>query len=819
MGLLLAFQVAATNKPRCNSDSYSSEVLKKEQISETCIKYEIKVSYDGTRSYGLSHYSIGIPCGKITNASNSEGWKMVFGKDRTTGVYGLKVDNIEGFGERGPDSFVVKFTWCSDKSSCIKELGVVSYKAGRCVSYDTLSHPDDPDTTQTCSTLLASLQKKNATCSTSNDGELQVIIQDGQEPFVYTWSNGATSASTKDLAVGMYAVTIKDAKGNILTLKGEITAPPPIVITESVLNPSCSGLNNGSITITVTGGTGEYTYAWSNGSTVQNQSNLLSGFYSVSVTDSTGCSAVKTVVLTNGALISAEALLTRPSCTQTNGSIDITPVGGIAPYTYLWSTGATTQDLQNVAAGNYLVTITDAGGCLTRKIYALTVNNTLLVQYLMKPTTCAAENIGAIDLSISGGTAPYTIKWQDGPTTEDRSGLTVGIYQVNVTDAAGCSTETVININKRPLQVSSIVNQPTCAQDLGSITVSPTDGVPPYTYSWSNGETDNTIEDLPNGSYTVTITDAAGCSEIQSFFIVSPAAIEVTSVINNTQCGNEGSFAIDLTVSGGGFSYTYLWSTGSTSEDISGLNAGTYSVAIKDASGCMINKEFIIDPVSLNWSCLITPPTAPVVCGSVGNFLFTGVVDATTYQWAVTSTDNNWSITSGSSDSSVVYSAGNAGSSATFTLTVTKNGCTQTCSYTVTGGCVVRDNTGGGDPTSNDPCTTPPTIPPVVVDPPQPGDPEEENGHGCKVNIVHAYPNPFKDKVNFEWTAPANDRVRLEIFDVHGNRVSVVYEGPVTKGTRYSFDWSAMGHRDCAYYFRYTSSKTTSHGKLLRSNR
>lgn len=813
---MLAFQVAATKRPSCDSDSYSSEVLKEEQISETCIKYEIKVSYDGTRSFGLSHYSIGIPCGEIKDASNSENWPMVFGKDRTTGVYGLKVDDINGFGERGADSFIIKFTWCSS-NSCTKELGVVAYKAGRCVDYDTLSHQDDPDTTQTCSTLLASLQKKNVTCSASNDGELQVIIQDGQEPFVYSWSNGATTASTQNLAAGMYAVTIKDAKGNTLTLKGEISAPPPLVITESVVNPSCSGQNTGSIVLTVAGGTGGYAYAWSNGSSVQNQSNLASGFYTVTVTDSTGCSAVKTIVLTNGTLISAEASFGRPTCTQTNGSIDITPMGGTAPYTYLWSTGATTQDLQNVAAGNYLVTITDAGGCFTRKIYTLNVNNTLSLQHLVTPTSCAGDNSGAINVSISGGTAPYTIQWQDGPTTEDRSGLTVGFYQVTVTDAAGCSAQAVISVNKKPLQVSSIVNQPTCAQGLGSISVSPIGGVPPYTYVWSNGETDNAIEDLTKGNYIVVITDATGCSETQSFFIVPPAVINVTGVINNPQCGNEGSFAIDLSVTGGKFPYTFLWSTGSTSEDISGLSAGTYSVDITDAFSCVMKKEFIINPVSLNWSCLINPITTPVVCGSVGNFLSTGVSDATTYQWTVTSTDNNWSITSGSGDSSVVYTAGNAGSSATFSISVTKNGCTQTCSYTVTNGCVERDNTGGGDPTSNDPCTTPPTTPPVVVEPPQTEDPgEEEPSHGCKVKIVHAYPNPFHDKLKLEWTAPANDKVRLEIFDVHGTRLGVVYEGAVTAGRRYSFEWSATGLKDYVYYYRYTSSKNVDYGKLLR---
>lgn len=816
IGVLFAFQVAALQKPSCTSDSYSSEVLNEKQVSENCIEYEIKVSYDGTKSFGLSHYSIAIPCGEIKNATNSENWKMVFGKDRKTGVYGLKIDDISGFGERGADSFTIKFTWCSS-STCIKELGIVSYKAGQCVGYDTLSNEEEPDTTQTCSTLLASLQKKNATCSSITDGRLQVVIQDGQEPFIYSWSNGGNTAAIQNLGAGTYSVTITDAKGNTLTLTDQISVPPAIVISETIINPSCSGTNNGSIALAVEGGAGGYTFSWSNGSKVQNLNNLASGFYTVTVSDSTGCSTNKTIVLANGAVISAEVLFTRPSCTQANGGIDITPVGGVAPYTYLWSNGATTQDLQNVAGGNYLVTITDAGGCLTRKIYTLAVNNTLSIQQKVTPISCAGDTFGAIDLTISGGTSPYTIKWLDGPTTEDRTGLTLGSYQVTVTDAIGCTTTSLIGVNMKTLQVNSIVTQPTCSQSLGSITVTPIAGVEPYTYSWSNGDTDNTIDNLTPGNYTVTITDAAGCSEFQSFFIVAPTAITATSIINNTQCGDEASFSINISVTGGKSPYTFLWSNGVTAEDVSGLTAGTYTVDIKDAYGCQAKKEFTIDPLSINWSCLINPVSAPIVCGSVGNMLSTGVADAGTYQWTVTSTDNSWSITSGSADSLVVYTAGAAGSSATFTLAVTKNGCTQTCSYVVTGGCVVRDNTGGGDPTSSDPCTTQPTTPPVVVEEPKPEQPAEEDSKKCaKTSIVGAYPNPFKSKVNLEWTAPSNDVVRVEIFDTHGNRLNVVYEGAVTAGKLYSFDWTAPTSKGSVYYVRYTSSKTVTYKRLVR---
>jgi hypothetical protein len=824
--LLVAFKASAHKRrpPSCNGDAYSTQILKETKISETCVNYEIKVSYDGTRTYGLSHYSIAIPCGEVKNLSNSAGWPMVFGKDPTTGVYGLKVDNVNGFGERSAASFTIKFTWCS-ASSCTKDLGVVAYKFGQCVSYDTLKS-DKPEPPQTCSTLLASLQKTNATCSSAKDGQLQAVIQDGTAPFVYSWSNGATTSAAQNLGAGKYSVTIKDAKGNVLTLNEEITSSPPIVITGAVLNPACSGAMNGSVDLSATGGTGVYTYVWSNGSTAQDLSGVASGVYTVKVTDAAGCFAEKSFALTNGALIAVTSSLHHPSCTQANGGVDITSVTGVSPHTFLWSNGSTTQNLQNVGAGTYTVKITDALGCSVEKSFTLRLNNTLAPTFVVTPTSCLGDNSGAIDLTINGGTAPYTIKWTDGPTAEDRSGLVAGNYQVTVTDAAGCSTQLNISVFKKPIQVSATVNQPKCSGELGSITLTPpTGGVPPYTYVWSNGETGPSIDELIAGVYNVTITDGSGCSTKLFYGIITPTAIEITGTINNTQCGANGLYNIDATVVGGKFPYSYVWSNGATTQDISGVSAGTYTVTVKDALACAVQKQFVIDAVTANWSCLINAPAAPAVCKSAGNTIATGVAGATTYLWTVSSSDNSWAITSGSTDSLAVYTAGNPGSTATFTLAITKNGCSQTCSYTVSAnGCVERDNTGGGDPTSSDPCTGGPTTPPVPPVPPtNPPTPEEPNHGGCKPKVVECYPNPFhdKDKVHFEWTASKNEHVRLEIYDSHGHRVCVAYEGTVKAGQKYGCDWNANTSsggcgKDKNYFYRYTCSKGVDTGRLVR---
>jgi SprB repeat len=818
---------AHAQKPTCSGNSYSSEILKEVKISETCIAYEIKVSYDGTRAFGLSHFVIGIPCGEIKDASNSANWPIVFGKDPTTGVYGLKIDNISGFGGSGTASFTIQFTWCGD-NSCSKQVGVVSYKAGQCVDYDTLTYtkPTDPPT---CSKLTATLQKKNVTCAGGADGQLDVIVQSGKAPLAYTWSTGATTAVAQNLTEGAYAVTVIDASGNTLTLNETLTAPQPVAITESLINPSCNGSANGSIALTASGGSGAYFYTWSNGSTLQNLSNLSGGAYSVTVTDSQGCSAQKSFTLTNSTSITVAVLFSHPSCGQANGTIDITPTGGTAPYSYLWSNGVTTQDLQNFGAGTYSVKITDAAGCYVNQMYALRNISTLTLSFSVTPTQCVDNASGAIDLIVRGGTAPYTYLWQNGATTEDLTGLTEGTYKVTVSDAGGCSASISIRVFKKTFLVSSEVIEISCANDLGSITITPVDGVAPYTYTWSNGATGNSISGLTGGVYTVTITDGSGCSITRTFVLASPTAISATSAVSNSQCGSEGAYSIDLSVSGGSFPYTYLWFTGAATEDVMSLNSGTYSVQIADANGCTITKDVVVSTVSIGWSCLINQPAAQATCGAAGNVLATSITDAVGYLWSVSSSDGRWAITAGSISASIIYTAGSAGSNATFTLAITKDGCTQTCSYTTAvNGCVLKDNTGGGDPSVDDPCATPSstttagttttsaaTPPDTSKDSDKDTDTDEDDVEKHQLH-VKAYPNPFDEKLNFEWTAPDNDHVRIELFDALGRRLTVLYDGEVSAKQTYAVDWNTSNMHDHLCFYRYTSTKEVMHGKLLK---
>jgi hypothetical protein len=805
------------HQPDCQGNCFTTQVISAKITGDCCTEYELRVSHDGTCRYDLSHFTVALPCGTIASLSNSRNWKQEIGKDPTTGLRGFKIDDIPSFGKDGKNSFTVNVKVCGD-SSCLEKITTVAYKAGQCVDYQTLHYDvtgscgTPPDTTKTCSTLTASISTKNISCFGANNGELRVQVQEGKAPFSYAWSTGATDSVLLNTSAGAYAVTVSDADGNVLTLNGTITSPPAITLSETVFNPSCSGSGNGFIDVTALGGSGSLTYLWNTGATTQDISNLNAGLYTLIITDSLGCSKQKSYMLVNNVRITLSGVITKASCGGTNGGVNVSITGGTAPYTYAWDNGATTEDLTNVPAGTYRITVTDANGCKGQSAFVVTENNTLRVTFTTISAGCFNEATGAIDVTVAGGTAPYTYSWQHGPTTEDISGLIGGIYRLTVTDNAGCSLLTPINVPKKSIQVNTQIIQPFCLGDsTGSIIITPVEsGV--YTYVWSTGDTTNTVTQLPIGTYAVTITDASGCSRTLSYNISQPIPVSLSSTTSNNQCGTEGSFAIDLVVTGGKAPYTYQWSNGAATQDLQNLNSGTYSVLVKDANACSASKTITIAPSSTSYDCTIAPAATSFVCGSAGNILNAAVADAQLYQWSVVSSDTSWVITSGASASSAIFMAGTSGSTATFSLTIQKDGCTKTCTYAVASGCTVRDNNGGGDPSSGDPCDSTVVVPPQEPDPEEPPTEEPESCYSFSV-----YPNPFVRNVTIEWVADKNDRVKVVIVDACGRVVARLFDGNVIKCEKYTVEWDTEGRaRESLYFYRIISSTHTEQGKLFR---
>jgi hypothetical protein len=210
------------------------------------------------------------------------------------------------------------------------------------------------------------------------------------------------------------------------------------------------------------GGTAPYTYLWSNGATTEDLAGITAGTYTVTITDANGCTTTASVTITEPtATLGATTTQTDVLCFgNSTGAIDLTINGGTAPYAYLWSNGATSEDLTNIAAGTYDVTITDGNGCtITSSVTITEPTATLAATTTQTDVLCFGNSTGAIDLTITGGTAPYAYLWSNGATSEDLAGITAGTYTVTITDANGCSTTASVTITEPTATLGATTTQ------------------------------------------------------------------------------------------------------------------------------------------------------------------------------------------------------------------------------------------------------------------------------------------------------------------------------------------------------------------------
>ncbi|MDQ8144417.1 beta strand repeat-containing protein, partial [Chryseobacterium sp. CFS15] len=481
----------------------------------------------------------------------------------------------------------------------------------------------------------------NIACNGGSTGAINLTPTGGSAPYTFNWGGGITTEDRTGLAAGTYTVTITDANGCTGTVTATVTQPTAMSATVSQTNVSCNSGSNGTAGIVVTGGTAPYTYSWSpSGGTAATATGLLAGTYTVTVTDANACTITRTVTITQPTAISGTTVVTNIACNGgSTGAINLTPTGGSAPYTFNWGGGITTEDRTGLSAGTYTVTITDANGCTGTVTATVTqpasaISGTTVVTNI----ACNGGSTGAINLTPTGGSAPYTFNWGGGITTEDRTGLAAGTYTVTITDANGC-TGTVTATVTQPTAMSATVSQTNVSCNSGSngtAGIVVTGGTAPYTYSWSpSGGTAATATGLLAGTYTVTVTDANACTITRTVTITQPTAISGTTVVTNIACNGGSTGAINLTPTGGSAPYTFNWGGGITTEDRTGLAAGTYTVTITDANGC-----------SGTVTATVTQPTAMsatvsqtnVSCNSGSNgtagIVVTGGTAPYTYAWS-----------------------------------------------------------------------------------------------------------------------------------------------------------------------------------------
>ncbi|HQI70736.1 MAG TPA: gliding motility-associated C-terminal domain-containing protein, partial [Bacteroidales bacterium] len=292
----------------------------------------------------------------------------------------------------------------------------------------------------------------------------------------------------------------------------------------------CFGYSGGMANLNPWGGTPPYSYLWSNGSTTEDLSGVPAGTYTVTVTDNNGCIAYSgTVINEPSDSLSTQITIVNPSCNGfDNGSISINPSGGTTPYYLRWDDtdfliSNTGHLLADLFAGSYQIIVTDANGCQNQQTVTLIAPEELILDTTTTIVSCYGGSDGQIDMTVSGGTLPYSYLWSNGFNSEDLSGMTAGYYSVTVTDAQGCITKITCLINSRPeIEVSSTTVPISCIDNAdGSILVIPSGGTGDISYLWSNGITENQIQNLAAGNYSVTLTDALGCMRNFDFTVPS----------------------------------------------------------------------------------------------------------------------------------------------------------------------------------------------------------------------------------------------------------------------------------------------------------
>lgn len=375
--------------------------------------------------------------------------------------------------------------------------------------------------------IVLSSTVTNIACNVSvNSGSISLLPSGGTFPYYYSWSNGATTANIKNLAVGTYSVLVSDANGCLDSLQLTVTRPTSLTVTTSIVNPAC-GANDGQISSTVSGGTAPYTYIWNSGATTPVASSLTPGQYIIQIYDASNCygSAIVNLNPTNGPVVTVGTTNSVSCYGGNNGSTSISISGGIAPVTTQWSNGSTLNSLSGLSAGVYDVLVTDASGCKVNQTVVINQPNGLNVQPIVTRPNCTQSN-GAISLNISGGQAPFTFTWSanaGGVNTQNVSGIASGYYNVTIGYNGACTQNIGVGVSDLTnIAVNVVTVTPSsCTAPTGSIDIMAVNGVPSYSFSWSNGASTEDINNVFPGNYFVTVTDADLCKTSTSVFVPS----------------------------------------------------------------------------------------------------------------------------------------------------------------------------------------------------------------------------------------------------------------------------------------------------------
>ena len=460
----------------------------------------------------------------------------------------------------------------------------------------------------------------DVSCYGGSDGSAEVTVNVGGTNN-YQWDDPSlqTNLALTNVGAGTYQVTVSNAGGCTATATVDISEPALLELTTTSSDALCYGDPSGTATAEVNGGTQPYSYLWSTGNTTSVLASLGAGTFLLTVTDNNGCTAIEQVIISEPAEVRLNLTQAQNiSCfSGSDGQISVTSTGGIDPVNYLWNTGTIGPDANSLPAGTYTVTITDANGCSSTLSQALTQPNELTGFATNIDVKCHGQNDGELHLDINGGSIPYNANWQ-GPgnfnsSGQDLTNLFAGNYMSTITDINGCTHVVSALVNEPDailLDLPAVTDTICFNASNGTATVLPAGGVAPYQYLWSaNNQNNQTATGLAAQQYTVTVTDANGCTKLGSTIVPQKAELNAFALPTLPNChdGNDGTATVNSVYYGitpaNLSDFTFLWNTTPTQSGItaSQLSANqSYSVTLTDSDGCTATHSVVIgNPIAV----------------------------------------------------------------------------------------------------------------------------------------------------------------------------------------------------------------------------
>ena len=420
-------------------------------------------------------------------------------------------------------------------------------------------------------------------CYNDSTGHMNLSFIAGASPYYFQWSNGSQSQNISNLAPGIYSCTITDANNHVQTISDTIGTNPETSFLINVQQVACPGENTGAVSIGMSGGQPPYTYSWSNGNTDSYLVGLTAGWYAYTCSDLNGCGYTDSLFISEPMpLVLNDSLVHTSTASSPDGAIYMSVSGGTSPYSFNWSNGQHTEDLQNLIAGLYELTLIDANSCISEYEYQIQEYIPFnIVSYQAVSPLCNGDYNGSVSLDVQGNYQPFTYLWSNGENGSTADSLAAGLYSVVVTDDYGNSTSLNVNLMEPdPLILSVDYESYVCFGDSTQAIIQVTGGIGPYT-----GFNEDTLW-LQPGEYFFEVQDAHACTDSIVVQVNMDDSIFIQANITAASGLNNSDGAIDILPFGGIAPYTYNWSNGSSNEDLADLLSGNFWVEVTDALGC-----------------------------------------------------------------------------------------------------------------------------------------------------------------------------------------------------------------------------------------